>query len=632
MHEGQEFGLVLRRHRVAAGLTQEQLADRAGLSVRAVTDLERGARRFPYRDTIARLADALELDEAGRAILHRAARRITSATVEQDAASDSNTTPGTGASDAAGPRPRHNIPAQVTSFVGRQAELAEVKRLLAATRLLTLTGAGGSGKTRLALTAANDLLEDYPEGIWVADLAPLSDPELVPHAVASLVGARQEPGRELRESIATTLQQAHVLLLLDNCEHLIAASAQLVDTLIRGCPRLHILTTSREPLSVPGETTWLVPPLRAADPLSLPQLDALTQYEAVRLFVDRAMSVQPAFAVTNKNAPAVAQICYRLDGIPLAIELAAARIKVLTPEEISARLDDRFHLLTGGHRVTLPRQRTLRALVDWSHHLLSDDEKVLFRRLSVFAGGWTLEAAEAVCASEPLDRRDILDLLSSLVDKSLAVADEQPDGRTRYRVLETLREYGSEQLRDAGEAEVLHKQHLDWCVSFAERVEPELWKTNQSTWLQRLEDEHDNFRSALDWSAAHAEHAETSPREEQSSVGAGATRQTASVDAGLKLAAALGRFWHVRGHFGEGRARLETQLRLAPGATSARLRASAWAAALDFWLGDHSSMRMFATEALVISGTVNDSFGRALALRAGPTAPGGEPWPVDGAW
>jgi predicted ATPase/DNA-binding XRE family transcriptional regulator len=617
MDQAHTFGVLLRRHRVAAGLTQEQLAEAAGLSERAITDLERGVRRFPYPDTIARLADALRLDDILRADFQRAGRRISAVSIERDAPTDDDHVLRDGRR-AAGEMPPNNLPAQVTSFVGRESELTELKRLLRATRLLTLTGSGGSGKTRLALQAASDLLGDYPQGVWVVDLAPLTHPELVPHAVAALLGARQEPGRELYETLASTLRQSHLLLMLDNCEHLVTACAQLVDALIHSCPQLNILATSREALGVAGETTWRVPPLRAADPRHLPELDALTQYEAVRLFVDRAVAVQPGFGVTNQNAPAVAQICYRLDGIPLAIELAAARARVLTPEQISERLDNRFHLLTGGHRMSLPRQRTLRALVDWSHDLLSAEEKVLFRRLSVFRGGWTLDAAEAVCAGESLETWQILDLLSSLVDKSLVLADEQPDGRMRYRMLETLREYGHDQLRHAAEEVILRDRHRDWFTGLAETAEPELWKAEQETWLQRLEVEHDNLRAALDWSAARGAHTLTEVEHFSGTASSSLEPiQTHATEAGLRLAAALGRFWCLRGYLAEGRARLETHLELAPSATPVRSRALSAAAVLALFQGDYTRLREFATEALAISELVKDRFGRAMALLVG---------------
>ena len=295
----------------------------------------------------------------------------------------------------------NNLPQQLTSFVGREKEMAQVKGALSRARLLTLTGTGGAGKTRLALQSAADVLDDYPDGVWLMELASLADSTLLPQTVASILHVREEPGRSAGEALLGFLKDRTVLLVLDNCEHLLDAGARLADDLLRSCPGVCILATSREALGITGEQTFRVPSLTAPDARQTYTADGLTQYESVRLFIDRAVLSQPAFAVTNGNAPAVAQVCARLDGIPLAIELAAARVKALSVEQIAARLDDRFRLLTGGSRTALPRQQTLKAAIDWSYDLLSEDEKTLLRRLSVFAGGWTLEAAEAVCADPP---------------------------------------------------------------------------------------------------------------------------------------------------------------------------------------------------------------------------------------
>jgi predicted ATPase len=336
----------------------------------------------------------------------------------------------------------NNLPLQVTSFVSRDKDVAELKRLLDATRVLTLTGAGGSGKTRLSLHLAAEVLENYPDGVWCAELAPLEQPDLMPHAVAAILGVRAESGAAIITTLVNAIGPKKLLLVLDNCEHLIDACARLVEALTRSCPNVRVLATSREPLRIPAETTWRVPLLEVPDPEHLPPLDVLASYESVRLFLDRALAAQPRFALTRQNARAVAQICSTLDGIPLAIELAAARVKVLSVEQIATRLDDRFRLLTVGSRTALPRQQTLRALVDWSHELLSDAERMLLRRLAVFAGGWTLDAAETVCAvaltgDRGVDARlqpallqsdEVLDWLAALVDKSLVLMEEHPNG------------------------------------------------------------------------------------------------------------------------------------------------------------------------------------------------------------
>jgi class 3 adenylate cyclase len=296
----------------------------------------------------------------------------------------------------------NNLPQQLTSFIGREKEIGEIRELMGKTRLLTVTGAGGSGKTRLALEAAADLLLGEGDGAWLVELAPLSDPALTPQSVASTLGVREEPGRPVTETLVDHLRSKRVLILLDNCEHLLTACASLAETLLRNCPHVRILATSREGLGITGETTYRIPSLSVPDTKDAAKADSLARFEAVQLFMDRAQAAQPGFTLNDTNAPAVAQICVRLDGIPLAIELAAARVKAMSVDQIAARLDDRFRLLTGGSRTALPRQQTLRAMIDWSYDLLTEKEQVLLRRLSVFAGGWTLEAAEKVCADPPV--------------------------------------------------------------------------------------------------------------------------------------------------------------------------------------------------------------------------------------
>ena len=431
----------------------------------------------------------------------------------------------------------NNLPVQLTSFIGREREKAEVKRLLSTTRFLTLTGSGGAGKTRLALQVAAEGLEGFPDGVWLVELAVLTDPSLVPKAVASALDVPEQPGRMLTETLADSLRGKSVLVILDNCEHLVAACAHLTTALLRACPNLRMLATSREALGVTGETTWRVPSLSLPDPQRLPPLDRFTEYEAVRLFIDRAAASAPQFAVTSSNALAVAQVCHRLDGIPLAIELAAARVKVLAVEQIAARLDDRFRLLTSGSRTALPRHQTLRAAMDWSYDLLSDRERTVLHRLSVFAGGWTLEAVEAICSGNGVEATDILDLLTQLVDKSLVVVGTL-GGEARYRLTETVRQYGWDRLLEGGEAVVVRLRHLDWFLGQAEQADPRLRGPEQGVWLERLEMEHDNFRTALEYSLADAGRAEV----------------------GLRLAGALGQFWLLHGYFAEGRKWLQQAL------------------------------------------------------------------------
>ena len=440
----------------------------------------------------------------------------------------------------------NNLPRQLTSFIGREDEMAEVKRLLSTACLVTLTGAGGAGKTRLALRVGADLLDQYTDGVWFVELAHLSDPALVPKAVASAMNVPEQPGREIQETLADSLRASHLLLLLDNCEHVLSACRDVAGNLLRACPKLRILATSRESLGVEGESTYRVPSLELPDLTRLPPLAQLARCEAVRLFAERSAFSQPGFALTESNAPAVAQICHRLDGIPLAIELAAARVKVLSVEQIASRLDDRFRLLTGGARTTLPRQRTLQAAMNWSHDLLSDKERAVLRRLAVFAGGWSLEAAEAVCAGDGIEQSEILDLLTQLVDKSLVVG-ETHGAVARHRLLETVRQYGLDRLLESGEAHEIRGRHRDWCLALAEQAKPEWSEADRSLWLARLETEHDNLRAALAWSLEE------------------------NAEVGLRLAVALNRFWR-RSHYEEGRAWL-TKLLERGGQTSPLVRA-----------------------------------------------------------
>ncbi|HLF29012.1 MAG TPA: tetratricopeptide repeat protein [Anaerolineae bacterium] len=423
-----------------------------------------------------------------------------------------------------------DLPRQLTSFIGREREIAEVKRLLPTSRLVTLTGVGGCGKTRLALQVSHELLAEYPQGVWFVELAPLAEPTLVPKTVAATLGLLEEPGRPLLATLVDGLRTKHALLLLDNCEHLVEASARLAEALLRSCPHLHILASSREALSIAGETIFQVSSMSTPDPRQPLSIEAVLQYEAVRLFVDRAVMALPGFALTDENAAAIAQICYRLDGIPLAIELAAARVKLLRPEQIASRLNDRLRLLTGGSRTALPRHQTLRATLDWSYHLLSEAECVLLRSLSVFSDGWTLEAAEAVAghAGTRSASYAVLDLLTQLVNKSLVVAEREPGADPRYRLLETIRQYAREKLFEAGEGGDVRNKHLEYFLAFAARAAPELTGPDQAAWLNRLEEELDNIRAALEWALEH------------------------EVEAGLRLASTLRRFWDAHSRSREG--------------------------------------------------------------------------------
>jgi predicted ATPase/class 3 adenylate cyclase len=403
----------------------------------------------------------------------------------------------------------NNLPVQVTSFVGRQKELEEVRQRLSSFRLLTLTGPGGTGKTRLALQAAASVIENFPDGAWLVELAPLADPLLVPQNIASVLALRETPGQPLIEQVADYMRGRTLLLLLDNCEHLIEACAQIADRLLHICPDVKILVSSREALGIDGEASYRVPPLSLPEINDLPELEELAEYEAVQLFVERAKAVNSHFSLNSQNAQAIRRIGQRLDGIPLALELAAARLKLFSPEQIAARLDDRFRLLTGGSRTALPRQQTLQAMIDWSYELLTEPEKALFRRLSVFAGGWSFEASEAVCTGEIdqdpiIERFEALDLLSQLINKSMVLVDERGD-QARYHFLETVRQYASEKLVASGEAVQMRNRHM---VFFAGQVNKEQDgfipfspdSHHRIVWLER---ELDNLRMAQEWALEH---------------------------------------------------------------------------------------------------------------------------------
>jgi predicted ATPase/DNA-binding CsgD family transcriptional regulator len=508
--------------------------------------------------------------------------------------------------------PENNLPLVLSSFVGREKELAEVERLLAGgIRLLTLTGPGGCGKTRLALEAAREASGRFEDGAWWVGLAPLSEPDLVPRAVASALGVREAPGRSLEEVLVEHLKARSTLLVLDNCEHLIGACAALADALLPSCPSLRILATSREALGIAGERAWLVPSLTLPDdPQRLPPVEELSRYEAVRLFVERTEAVSAGFVLEGQNAPAVARVCWRLDGIPLAIELAAARVRVLSVEQIAERLDDCFRLLTGGSRMALPRQRTLRATIDWSHDLLSEDERRLFRRLSVFAGGWTLGAAEAICAGDGIEEGEVLDLLSRLVDRSLVVARER-DGEMRYRFLETVRQYGREKLEESGEAEDVRWRHALFFLELAEDAESAMLGPQQHTWMERLEVEHDNLRAALGFLLLAAKMAGVPPW---------GTVQEA-IERGLRLAGALRRFWWARAYYTEGRAWLEEFLDLAgaSGRTAERAKVLHALGVLihrnaDYPAGDHVVARSRLEESVGIYRELGDEPRTAAVL------------------
>jgi non-specific serine/threonine protein kinase len=471
---------------------------------------------------------------------------------------------------------RNNIPHSLTSFVGRKREVRQVRALVADARLVTLTGSGGTGKTRLALEVGRGMVDHFADGVWLVELAPLTEARLIQPALALALQIHEQPGRPLTATLSDYLRTKETLLVFDNCEHLAAEVASMVEAFLQVAPGLHVLVTSRVQLGIGGERTWRVPQLNEA--------------EATALFAERAGHARDGFSLTPKNSAAMMEICRRLDGVPLAIELAAARLHTISLDEISARLTDRFALLTGGSRTALPRHQTLQATMDWSNGLLPPSAQVLWRRLAVFAGGFGLDAAEAVCSDELLDQTQVIDLLTLLVDSSLIQIHETA-GTSRYQLLETIREYGLRKLEEAGETETFRRRHLEWFLAFARRAEPEWRGANQGPWLDRLEVDLDNVRAALDFSRTHADR----------------------VDDGLALASALWLLWHSRDHIGESRQWLSSLLDQArPG--RARAYGLNVAGFMAYVQGDTAAAVPLLEESLELNEALGDRSGANFSL------------------
>jgi predicted ATPase/DNA-binding XRE family transcriptional regulator len=503
------FGEWLRQRRRLLDLTQQALADEVGCARITLRRIESGGRK-PSKELAQILLSKLGVPEIEHPRWILFARGLSGFPSKP---SHSFTL-----------KPLTNLPAPLTTFIGREKEQAEITRLIAKHRLVTLIGPGGIGKTSLSSQIGKKLLSDYPNGVWMVMLDSLTDPVLVPQSVAFVFDIRDMSESPILERLTFALRTKSALLILDNCEHLLDSCAQLITTLLTNCPALKILATSREALGVAGEALYHVPSLALPDEQQL--LEKFREYESIRLFEERAQLVQMHFALTLENASSVAQICHSLDGIPLAIELAAAHANMLSTEQIAARLKENINVLTSGGRIPLPRHQTLRASMDWSWNLLSDAERILLQRLSVFAGGWTLEAAEVVCNAEEIEPDLILKVLSDLANQSLVVVEHSAE-ETRYDLLETVRQYASEKSFEAGGSENIRDKHLAYFVKLAEQAEHELYRANQLFWLNKLDDEIDNLRMALEWALI------------------------TNVRAGLRLTTMLEQFWRARGYLHE---------------------------------------------------------------------------------
>ena len=564
------FGDLLRQLRNAAGLTQEDLAERAGLSSDTISLLERGEHRRPHRYTMQSLAEALGLSQRNRVRFETAARMPTVR------------------AGAPGARPA-NLSLQLTPFIGREREVEEVKQRLLHpdVRLLTLTGPGGVGKTRLGLEVARQVMDQFEEGVCFVALAPISDPVLVPSAIAQAPRIKQGAGQSVAEALEQYLRERQQLLLLDNFERLLEAGPPLA-RLLSDCPRLKVLVTSRGVLRLQGEHKYEVPTLTLPPAGYRPSLE-VDRYEGIHLFAERARAARSEFRITTKNAPAVIELCRRLDGLPLAIELAAARVSLLPPEAMLARLGNKLALLTGGARDLPDRQRTLRATLDWSYGLLNE-ERLLFARLAVFVGGWTLEGSEAVC--DVGDEVDVLQQISALVDKILVQQRGSIQHEPRFTMLETVREYALERLEESGELERLRRRHASYFLELAEEEERASRGPLQRAWLDRLETEHDNLRASLEWSLT----------------------SQGDTELGLQLTGALSHFWYVREHHSESRMWLQSALERGSATSAARAKVLVGAGRLAWFQGEFARVNTLVEESLTLYQSLGDDEGAAFAL------------------
>ena len=571
--EQASFSVELRRHRLAASLSQEELAEQAGLASKAISALERGERRRPYPHSVRVLADALGLQGEDRATFVMAA---------------AGNSP-----DRFGQAPPRimsvlgNLPPPATSFVGRKVETTTLKRLMRAERLVTLTGVGGCGKSRLALHVAAQVGKRFADGVWFVELGKLADPAMVPSTVAQVLGVNTDGDRQIKESLRAHLESRQILLLLDSCEHLVDVCAELIAMLLRACPRLRVLVTSQQPLRVSEEVTWSVPPL-ALPEADVSSLADLAHTDAVQFFVKRARAVKPDFTLNDANVADVTAICRRLDGLPLALELAAARMRGFSPTELLMRLGRPLAVLRDGARDMPARQQTMRATVEWSYALLSSQEQALFNRLSIFTGGWSLQGAEAIGAGDAIARENVADLIAGLVDKSLVQVEQVEDGTTWYVQLETLRQFGREALDAQAELDVLQRRHASYYVSLAEQADHGLIGPDALIWFDRLEREDDNIRSALRWCVKQQLHESRDVADDAREIG-------------LRLAGNLRWFWLFHDHHREGLTTVDQFLfQLPTMQTPARAMALYTAGILTGMLNDLMRSRALLTECVAL--------------------------------
>jgi predicted ATPase/DNA-binding XRE family transcriptional regulator len=578
------FGEWLKRRRRAEGWTQKQLAQEIHCSTITIRKMESEERR-PSLQNVERLVEVFNISPEKQKEFLRFSRGNAHAFSDEEAANEHWQMPT--------PLFPSNLPVSLTSFVGREKEKREILNLLTRNRLVTLAGVGGIGKTRLALQVGHQVLPAYASGAWFIPLESLYDPFLVPETIALVFNIRKEPDRQVIEILKNFLRSKTILLILDNCEHLLDTCAQLIGTLLSYCPNLKVLATSREPLGIMGEAVYRVPPL------GLPKADdILAQYresEAVHLFEERAQLAQTDFVLTMENVLSIAQICNRLDGIPLAIELVAVHVDMFSPAEIAAQLEERFQVISGGNRAALPRQQTIEASISWSWNLLAENERILLRRLSVFASGWTQDAAESVCSGAEIQSSLVFGLLAQLVAKSLVVISKETGHKTRYIMLETIRDYTFKKLKDSGELQTICLSHFKFFARMVEDAEKNFKGLEQAVWYDRLDGELNNIRFALTWFK----------REE-------------NVEERLRLASGLWRYWKNRGHGTEGRRYLQQTLEDVPvGPARKKLnyaRALTSAGALAYYESDFVYSEQSRKEALEIFRTLEDNVGIADSL------------------